>query len=61
VHDLCTRNHTPKRLRNLVADVENHLQLNGPWQYRLSELYYEPAVTAALVSMTMEQTLTAAG
>jgi transposase len=61
VHDLCTRNHTRKRLRDLVADVENHLQLNGPWQYQLSELYYEPAVTAALASVTMAQTLAAAG
>jgi putative transposase len=60
-HDLCTRNHTRKRLRDLVADVENHLQLNGPWQYKLSDLYYEPAVTAALASMTMEQTLAPAG
>jgi hypothetical protein len=48
VHDCCTRNHTRKRLRDLVADVEAHLHVNGPWQYRLSELYYEPAVTAAV-------------
>ena len=61
VHDLCTRNHTRKRLRDLVADVENHLQLNGPWPYKLSALYYEPAVTAALARMAMEETLTAAG
>jgi putative transposase len=61
VHDLCTRNHTRKRLRDLVADVENHLQLNGPWQYKLSALYYDPAVTAALARMAMEETLAAAG
>ena len=48
VHDLCTRNHTRKRLRDLVADVEEHLSVNGPWPYKLSELYYEPAVTAAV-------------
>jgi hypothetical protein len=30
VHDLCTRNHMRKRLRDLVADVEAHLHLNGP-------------------------------
>src|SRR5262245_29531696 len=40
VHDLCTRNHTRRRLRDLVADVEAHLQVNGPWPYKLSELYY---------------------
>src|SRR4029434_1272650 len=39
-HDLCTRNHTRQRLRDLVADVEAHLHLNGPWPYHLSELYY---------------------
>src|SRR5262245_26412572 len=31
VHDGCTRNHRRKRLRDLVADVEEHLQVNGPW------------------------------
>jgi hypothetical protein len=36
-------------------------ELNGPWQYKLSALYYELTVTAALASMTMEQTLAAAG
>jgi putative transposase len=61
VHDLCTRNHTRKRLRDLVADVEHHLQLNGPWQYKLPDLYYAPAATAALASMTMEQTLAPTG
>jgi putative transposase len=48
VHDLCTRNHQRKRLPELVADIEEHLQVNGPRQYKLSELYYESAVTAAV-------------
>jgi transposase len=48
IHDTCTRNHRRTRLPELVADVEWHLQVNGPWPYRLSELYYEPAVTAAV-------------
>jgi len=47
-HDLCTRHQTRQRLRDLVADVDAPLPLNGPWQYQLSELYYEPAVTAAV-------------
>ena len=38
VHDCCTRNHQRKRLPDLVADVEEHLHLNGPWQYKLSDL-----------------------
>jgi transposase len=46
VHDLCTRNHRRKRLLELVADVETHLEVNGPWKYKLSQLYYEPAVSA---------------
>jgi hypothetical protein len=54
VHDLCTRNHTRQRLRDLVADVEEHLHVNGPWLYRLSDVYYEPAVTAAVENMTAE-------
>lgn len=39
VHDKCTRNHTRKRLRDLVQDVEQHMQANGPWQYQPSRLY----------------------
>ena len=61
VHDLCTRNHTRKRLLDLVADVVEHLDVNGPWQYKLSDIYYAPAVTAAVEQMTMDQTLAAAG
>jgi transposase len=52
VHDTCTRNHQRKRLPDLVADVEEHLQVNGPWPYKLSQLYYEPAVTAAVEKIT---------
>jgi transposase len=55
VHDLCTRNHTRKRLRDLVTDVEAHLHVNGPWQYKLSELYYEPAVNAAVEQIAAEE------
>jgi DDE superfamily endonuclease len=55
VHDLCTRNHTRKRLRDLVADVETHLQVNGPWHDKLSEVYYEPDVTAAVEKIAAEE------
>ena len=30
VHDKCTRNHTRKRLPNLIKDVERYVQENGP-------------------------------
>jgi transposase len=55
VHDCCTRNHRRKRLPDLVADVEDHVQLNGPWQYKLSDLYYEPAVTAAVENLVAKE------
>lgn len=55
VHDCCTRNHRRKRLPDLVADVEDHMHLNGPWQYKLSDLYYEPAVTAAVEKIAAEE------
>ena len=42
VHDCCTRNHQRNRLPDLVADVEDHVHLNGPWPYKLSDLYNEP-------------------
>jgi transposase len=55
VHDCCTRNHQRKRLPDLVLDVEDHLRLNGPWKYKLSDLYYEPAVTAAVENIAAEE------
>jgi putative transposase len=55
VHDCCTRNHQRKRLPDLVADVTDHLQLNGPWKYKLSALYDEPAVTAAMEKIAAEE------
>jgi DDE superfamily endonuclease len=60
-HDLCTRNHTRKRLRALVADVVEHLDVNGPWQDKLSDIYDDPTITAAVEKMIREQTLAAAG
>ena len=32
-------NHQRKRLHDLVKDVERHMGENGPWQYKLSQLY----------------------
>jgi putative transposase len=61
VHDLCTRNHTRRRLRDLVADVVEHLAVNGPWRYKLSDIYDDPAVTAAVERLVMEDTLATAG
>jgi putative transposase len=54
VHDCCTRNHQRTCLPTLVADVEDHWQLNGPWPYKLSELYYAPAVTAVVEQIAAE-------
>ena len=54
VHDYCTRNHQRKRLPDLVADVEDHVHLNGPWRYQLSDLYYEPLITAAVQNIAAE-------
>ena len=48
VHDKCTRNHRRKRINRLVRDVEQHLEVNGPWPYKLSEIYYTPEVTSAV-------------
>jgi putative transposase len=54
VHDKCTRNHKRKRLRDVVDDVERHLQANGPWLYKLSRIYQEPEVTAAVERIAAE-------
>jgi hypothetical protein len=37
-----------------VADVEAHVHLNGPWKYRLSDLYDEPAVTVEVEKIAAE-------
>ena len=57
VHDKCTRNHQRKRIADLVWDVEQHFSTNGPWKYKLSQLYYTPQVTAAVERLTKEQYL----
>lgn len=57
VHDKCTRNHQRKRLRDLVADVVKHLRVNGPWQYKLSAIYYTPEVTAVVEQMAAKERL----
>jgi hypothetical protein len=45
----------------LVADVEEHLHLNGPGLYMLSDLYDEPAITAVVEVITaVEQAKAAA-
>jgi transposase len=54
VHDTCTRNHKRKRLRDVVRDVERHLEVNGPWLYKRSRLSEEPEVTAVVERMTAE-------
>jgi transposase len=54
VHDKCTRNHKRKRLRDVVQDVERHMQVNGPWKYHLSQIYQDPEVTAAVEQMARE-------
>jgi transposase len=56
VHDKCTRNHTRKRMWHLVQDVKQHLQVNGPWRYALSEIYYTPEVTAAVEALQAAHT-----
>jgi putative transposase len=60
VHDNCTRNHKRKRLRDLVSDVEEHFEVNGPWKYKLPSIYYEPEVTAALAKIAAHEELLAA-
>jgi len=38
----------------LIEDVQRHVRGNGPWRYRLSQLYYAPEVTAAVESVAAE-------
>jgi transposase len=56
VHHKCTRNHKRKRLWALVRDVEQHLSVNGPWQYEVSEIDYTAEVTAAVQVLLSAET-----
>jgi hypothetical protein len=60
VNDKCTRNHQRKQISQLVGDVERHLAVNGPWPYKLSEIYYTAEVTAAVNELEKQQLLKAA-
>ena len=55
VHDKGTRNHQRQRQRDLVKDVEQHVQEHGPWQYKLSQRYDAPEVTVAVESLAAEK------
>jgi hypothetical protein len=55
VHDKCTQNHQRKRLCDLVQDVERPMEANGPWQYRLSQLYDAPEIAAVVEHIAAEQ------
>ncbi len=57
VHHKCTRNPKRQRLEDLGSGVECHLLANGPWTYKLSQVYYPPEVTAAVEGLTPEQQL----
>jgi transposase len=59
VHHKCTRNHTRKRIWHRVEDVKQHLRVNSPWRYALSELYYTPEVTAAVTARELPVVLRA--
>lgn len=60
VHDKCTRNHRRKQIGRLVGDVEHHLEVNGPWPYKLSAIYYTAEVTAAVKELEKQSLLKAA-
>ncbi len=60
VHDKCTRNHRRKQIGQLVGDVEQHLEVNGPWPYKLSAIYYTAEVTAAVKELEKQQLFKAA-
>ncbi len=47
-------------MTDLVGDVVWHLKRNGPWRYKLSSIYSEPEVDAALSELIAAQQLKAA-
>jgi DDE superfamily endonuclease/Homeodomain-like domain len=57
VHDKCTRNHTRKSLHWLIWDVKNHFLRNGPWEYKVPEIYYEFEVEIELTKLRQDEAL----
>ena len=55
VHDKCTRNHTRKRLRDLVQDVKTACARKWTMEVQLSQLYDAPEVTAAVERIAAEK------
>jgi hypothetical protein len=51
VHDKCTRNHTRQLLRWVIWDVKQHFVKNGPWNYKVPDIYYEPEVELELTKL----------
>ena len=60
VHDKCTRNHKRTRISDVVSDVLWHLKRNGPWRYKLSDIYYTPEVDQAVAELADARKLQAA-
>jgi transposase len=54
VHDKCTRHHQRQRLCDLGQDIKRPVEVNGPWQYRLSQLYNALEITAAVEPIAAE-------
>jgi len=57
VHDKCTRNHTRKRLHWLIWDVKQHFLRNGPWKYKVPEIYYDFEVEVELTKLRQDEPL----
>ncbi len=60
VHDKCTRNHKRTRLSDLVSDVVWHLKRNGPWRYKLSDIYDTPEIDQVVAELADARKLKAA-
>jgi putative transposase len=57
VHDKCTRNHRRKCLNWLIWDVKQHFARNGPWKYKVPEIYYEFEVEIELTKLRQDEAL----
>ena len=44
-----------RSMEDVVQDVERHVEENGPWQYKFSQLYEAPENTAAVENIAAEK------
>jgi len=55
VYDKYPRNHKQQHLRDLIKDIERHVEEHGPLQYKLFHMYGAPEIMEAVEALAAEK------